>query len=185
MNLRLILAQFSEQVMNKRLLLGFICGAAFVAGLSGCDETRGCMDPKADNFAPAADKDDGSCIPPRNKLIGFFDFWMYRIRVINDNGNVLSDTVFTPGFVHITESNIDRLLFNANFNGMYVVKGSVNRFEITFAQQVVNDTVSFNGTGIWHTEPTDTVDMTLNLTSSWSIPNYSINTTYSFYCTKR
>ena len=163
--------------------------ALFVLALAmaspGCDDSHGCMDTTADNFDPSVDKDDGSCIPARDKLIGYHDYYMRTIGTYNLNGSVIVDTIDTLGWMHITEANTDALDFKANVDGQWVFEGSVKRYDLEMLAQTVADTMQVYGTGLWYTTETDTVDMTITMNLSWSIPNFSYTATSNYYLHKR
>lgn len=162
---------------------------ALVFGSTGCDETHGCMDSTADNFDPTVDKEDGSCIPARDKLIGYFDYYSRTIGTLNLNGTVIVDTLDTLGWMHITEANTDALDFKANVDGQWVFEGSVKRYDLEMLAQTVMDTMQTYGTGLWYTTEVpvdvDTADMTIRLNFSWSIPNFSYTGTTDYYLRKR
>lgn len=172
--------------MKTQLLVVLTIAFGVMVGFTACDETRGCMDPKSDNFDSSADKDDGSCISPRLKMIGNFDYWLEYSYLAVINGNSSTDTLYGSGSMQITEGNQDEFDFVVNADGQLVFRGSINRWAISFPQQDINDTLNVIGEGTWYTDETDTATCVFQLESTWQpVPEIRWTRTFRYFLTKR
>ena len=133
-------------------------------GLASCEPERGCTDPTADNYDENAEKDDGTCIPARDKLIGDFTYIQTWMGVLD------SIDYINFGSFRLTESNLDATGFIMNLDGELIFHGDVSQDTLTFDDLIVQSdhqgfawtqTYSLNGSWLWN----DTVDIRLNMTT--------------------
>ena len=93
--------------------------AFFVLAASSCDKQGGCTDPLAENFDPAAEVEDGSCVPQREKFLGVYigqasclqpPNGIYQSEVIpaNDNLNDILITNLAGRFINPVRATVDR-----------------------------------------------------------------------------
>ena len=158
---------------------------------SSCTPNRGCIEATADNFNQAAEEDDGTCIPSRDKMIGNFRYTRVWTDVLLDVDSV------DNGNIAITEKNTAANAFNMNLNsGGLILFGSTKAYAITIDQFSKQDTFfgqsfnrSYSGSGTWL--EADSVDFTFNLITQvpmWDQGNppgiVTVPQTYSYYCTK-
>ena len=179
--------------MNKFSLL---VPVSILISIVGCTPERGCTDPTADNFNLNAEKDDGTCIPPRDKLIGDYTY----TKVYVDVRDTTETEVIASGTLTISESNTDAndfvmVLYDAVFGPPLVVHGNVEGPDYTFQETIVNQDVPFvhlyeelepdvyvdtlflwprrfTATGEWLYD--DSVDSWITLSTSW----FAIDTPY-------
>lgn len=125
------------RVYNFLILLSF---SAFCLISVSCKKTRGCIDPYADNFNPAAEVDDNSCIPPRNK---FFGVYSAEYACKNPVGNPELVTIKADN-VTLTDIVIDKLIGHGA-----PVKATVNKaqFVIPFKDFQGNSGLYVRGKG--------------------------------------
>jgi hypothetical protein len=140
--------------MRKRLAFphGVVLIASAFLLFSSCSRKEGCTDFRAENYDPSAEKDNGECILPREKFIGFYTGlslcsdpiggqFECTIRAANDN---LYDVIIENlgGFVQkdiratIVNNNIVIDENNNTPNGEYVngngsIIGNLINLEIT------------------------------------------------------
>lgn len=157
--------------MRTVLLLVAVLTTCFV--LDSCTKIRGCTEKTADNYSVAAEEDDGTCIPSRDKLIGNYSYTRIWTDVIDGND------YFSFGTIQITEANTAINAFNTNFDGSVFLQGSVSADQLMF--EMHSDlTYSYTGTGNWM--QADTVDLVLDIIyddAFLPIPQPLV-----FYCTK-
>jgi len=58
--------------MNKTIKIFFLFFFASLVISSSCNKKEGCTNPKAENFDPTAEREDGSCIGQRAKFLGLY-----------------------------------------------------------------------------------------------------------------
>jgi hypothetical protein len=147
------------------------------------------MDPTADNYNINAEKDDGTCISAREKLIGDYTY----TRVFIDVRDTTNTEVIDFGTCRISQANTNYNDFVLNLNGQVVLHGSVDADEFSLEDLIINEDISFShtyqefepdlfvdtlllfsrtyaGQGYWLTN--DSVDSWLVLTNPW----YAIDT---------
>jgi len=173
----------------------FVCTLliAVVVFASSCNNSTGCIEATADNFNAEAKKDDGTCIPSRDKLIGNYTY----TRMWKDVLTSLDSTDF--GSFQLTEANTGLNEFNTLFNGWQIIQGSTNASDIAIKPFDFIDSIywidtvfvftrDFTGVGFWLEK--DSVDMHLEFTTrvpkddgtTWPWP--TVPQTYHYYCTK-
>ena len=165
--------------------------AAILVSSWACTPNRGCIEETADNYDQAAEEDDGTCIPSRDKMIGNYTYTRIWTDVILE----VDSTDF--GSIAITEKNTAANAFNMNVNaGGLILFGSTRAYAIAiqqFSQEEFFFGQSFNrsysGSGTWL--EADSVDFTLNIVTQvpmWdgaTPPNIiTVPQTYNYYCTK-
>ena len=148
------------------LLVGF-------AVMHSCTPNRGCTEATADNYDTAAEEDDGTCIPARDKMIGSYSYSGFWTDVVTGQ-----DTI-ALGTIQVTEANTGNNAFNMNFDGSLFLQGAVTQNNIVFEMHSF-PTYSYSGSGIWLEN--DTVDAVLNITYTNVILPAPQPLTY--YCTK-
>lgn len=155
-----------------------------------CTPNRGCTERTADNYDINADKDDGTCIPARDKMIGDYTYYRFFTDVI-----LLYDSV-DAGTIQLTEANTAANAFNMNLNGNLVLQGSVSALDIIMEQHVFVETFfgfpfnrTYTGSGQWVAP--DTIDFTFQMVTQvpmWDGGNppsvITVPQTYYYYCTK-
>lgn len=153
----------------------FLLAAAFTASfvLDSCTKIRGCTEKTADNFLVAAEEDDGTCIPSRDKLIGNYSYTRIWTDVIDGND------YFSFGTIHITEANTAINAFNTNFDGGLFLQGTVSADQLIFEMHS-ELTYSYTGTGTWMRA--DTVDLVLDII--YDDEFLPVPQPMAFYCTK-
>ena len=121
----------------------FPCFIAFaLLSFSACNNAPGCTDPKAENFDPSAETEDGSCISQREKFLGIYS-----------GGN---QCIGLPPGIHISEiiasnDNLTDVLIS-NLGGFYqgyYVRAIVDKNNLTIPYQLnpANGGSSVSGTG--------------------------------------
>lgn len=166
--------------------------AAIVLSAWACTPNRGCTEVTADNYDQAAEENDGTCIPSRDKMIGSFTYTRAWTDVILETDSM------DFGSISITEANTAANAFNMNLNGgKLILFGSTSAYSITIKQFTKTDVFfgqsfdrSYSGSGTWLKK--DSVDFTFNLVTQvpmWDNSNppkvVTVPQTYSYYCTKR
>lgn len=157
---------------------------------SACTPNRGCIEPTADNYDQAAEENDGTCIPSRDKMIGTFTY----TRVWTDV--LLEKDTADVGALAITEGNTAINAFNMNLNqGQLILFGNTSAYTITFIQKSETDTFAgqsydrtYYGSGTWLDADTVDFQFTLNTqvpTLDGSNNVVTIPQTYNYYCTKK
>ena len=131
------------------------------------------MEPTADNFDAAAEEDDGTCIPSRDKVIGSYTYTRLWTDVVS------GDPMMSFGNVQLTEANTAINAFNSNFNGNFFLQGSTTADDLVF-ENLSTQTSTYSGNGMWLRG--DTVDLVLNIT--YSDQTLPIPQPYTYYCTK-
>lgn len=121
-----------------------------------CTPERGCTEQTADNYSALAEEDDGTCIPSRDKLIGFYTYSAFWTDVVSG-----TDT-FGLGSIQITEANTAKNAFNMNFDGSLFIQGSVTQSDIQLDVHRPTPTTSYSGNGSWLEN--DSVDVLVNVT---------------------
>jgi hypothetical protein len=58
-------------IRKIHLFILIFCGTLLIS--SSCNRKEGCTNPKAENFDPTAEREDGSCIGQRAKFIGLYE----------------------------------------------------------------------------------------------------------------
>lgn len=139
--------------MNKVLAVGLF--AISIVIFHACTPNRGCTEQTADNYDQAADEDDGTCIPSRDKLIGTYAYTNVWTDVVSG-----MDTL-AQGTIQVTEANTGINAFNMNFDGNMFLQGVITQNNIVFENHLTA-TESYTGTGIWLDG--DTIDAVLNIT---------------------
>ena len=100
---------------------------------------KGCTNPKSDNYNPDAKKDDGTCVPWRNKFIGSFSSVddctttgsIYTLTITNSSGDenkiIISDGTrsFEAEVTDESSANIPDQTGNTD-DQTYNVSGSIN-----------------------------------------------------------
>jgi hypothetical protein len=108
--------------MNKTTRIFFLLITFSFLISSSCNKKEGCTNPKAENFDPTAEREDGSCIGQRAKFLG-----LYQVSDLCGLGQA-------EYLVEVKASNInldDILLFN-------VTKGFTNTGEqITYSNPII------------------------------------------------
>ncbi|MFT4525965.1 MAG: hypothetical protein ACI85F_002123 [Bacteroidia bacterium] len=161
----------------------------FILMSSSCQPERGCMDPTADNYNVNAEKDDGTCVLAREKLIGEYTY----TRVYIDVRDTTETEVYDFGTCRVSQANTDYNDLVLNLNGQVVMHGTVDADEYTLEDLIINEDIPFShtyeefepdlfvdtlllfprqytGQGYWLLN--DTVDSWLVLTNPW----YEIDT---------
>lgn len=174
--------------MKNTVLLTFLTAILF--GTWACSPYRGCMEPTADNFDPAAEENDGTCIASRDKMIGSYTY----TRIWNDV--ILAVDTLDFGAITITEANTAGNAFNMNLNGNLFLQGVSSAYTLVINQRAYTDTFSgldynrtYNGSGTWLAN--DTVNFIFNLNTQVPMLNgnnppgiTTVPQVYSYYCTK-
>lgn len=144
--------------MTLRILGVFITMAVFV----GCLPKAGCLDHTAENYDSEAERNDGSCVEARPKLIG-----NYRYTMIWENDG--ADSI-VKGTARFTESGISNNAFFLNLDNKFILKGVIRAFDVIMDSyskeenyEGFNFTRTFNGSGEFLKN--DTVDVYLSLTT--------------------
>lgn len=86
---------------------------------SSCDKQGGCTDPSAENFDPAAEVEDGTCTPQREKFIGVYvgqasclqppnGIYQSEVKPANDNLNDILITNLAGRFLNPVRATVDR-----------------------------------------------------------------------------
>jgi hypothetical protein len=156
-----------------------------------CTPNRGCNELTADNFDQAAEEDDGTCIPSRDKMIGNFTY----TRVWTDV--ILEIDSLDVGTIDITEKSTAGNEFNMNVNaGGLILFGSTQAYTITMRQFSEEDFFfglpfnrSYSGSGTWL--EADSVDFTFNIVTQVPMLDgatppgiVTVPQTYNYYCTQ-
>ena len=115
-----------------------------LVAIGGCQPERGCTDPTADNYSVNAEKDDGTCVPARDKLIGDFTY----TKVYVDVRDTTETEIIGTGDLTISEANtgpneFKMVLYDALYGPPLVLHGVVEGSEFTFTETVVNQDVPF------------------------------------------
>ncbi len=156
-----------------RVLSVFLLFTSIIISASSCTKITGCTEPTADNYNISAEKDDGTCIPGRDKYIGSYTY----TRLWND---VVSQQDMTDfGTIQITETNTAHNHFVANFNGQLLLQGAVTAYDLLFENHVT-PTSQYQGTGNWLIA--DSVELVLNVTYTDLV--LAVPQPYTYYCTK-
>ncbi|MEZ4827189.1 MAG: hypothetical protein R3C61_13070 [Bacteroidia bacterium] len=135
---------------------------------SGC-ATEGCTDPNSDNYDVDATKDDGTCIPSRDKFIA-----QYTVAESCPSGNYTFEINIVAG-----SASDDAIIINNLGDLGAAVNATVNQSSVTIPNQNITASgfaVSVNGSG--------------SINGNLLIINYSYNfsgggETCSMNCTKR
>ena len=153
-------------IKKIHLFILIFCGTLLIS--SSCDRKEGCTNPKAENFDPTAEREDGSCIGQRAKFIGLYqandfcgtgqDQYLVEIKASNITLDEILIFNLTKSFsngVHKTFSNpIVATIINSKLNfdyqmpdadGVYITegKGTILGNEITMSFKIIGG----NGTG--------------------------------------
>lgn len=131
--------------------------------------TEGCTDPNSDNYDVDAKKDDGSCIPSRDKFIS-----QYTVAESCPSGNFTYEINIVA-----SAAGDDAIIINNLGGSSSAVNGTVNQSSVTIPSQNITISgiaISINGTG--------------SINGNLLIINYSYNfagggETCSMNCTKR
>jgi len=121
---------------TKHIFILFLLISSVVS--NSCNKKEGCTNPKAENFDPSAEREDGSCIGQRAKFLGLYE-------VTEQCGN----TQITPSYlVEVKASNInldDILIFNLSkdLENLDVVPDNFN-FEFPLVATIVNSRFTFD-----------------------------------------
>lgn len=167
----------------------FFSSLILIIAVSSCQPERGCMDETADNYNASAEKDDGTCIPSRDKMIGDYTY----TRIYKDADSV-EYTDF--GNITISEASSGYNDFVLNLNGQVVIHGTTDKFEYTFETLTLEEEYqgltferTYSGEGHWLTE--DSVDTWFVLSFPYPVfndgpPPYLTEVTleYSYFLTK-
>lgn len=170
----------------------FTLFAAILLSAWACTPNRGCIEETADNYDQAAEENDGTCIPSRDKMIGNYTYTRAWTDVILEKDSV------DFGNIAITEANTAANAFNMNLNaGGLILFGSTSAYTISIKQFNKTDTFfgqsfnrSYSGSGTWL--EADSVDFTLSLVTQ--VPKWdgatppgiiTVPQTYNYYCTKK
>jgi hypothetical protein len=97
----------------------FISLALFMMAVSSCNKQGGCTEPAAENFDPAAEEEDGSCISQREKFIGVYlgqasclqppnGIYQSEITPANDNLNDIFISNLAGRFTNPVRATVDR-----------------------------------------------------------------------------
>jgi hypothetical protein len=148
---------------NSRQMTLRIFGLFFsIAVLSGCLPKAGCTDLTAENYDPEAERNDGSCIEARPKLIGD-----YRYTRIWDNDG--TDSI-VKGTARFSESGVANNTFVLNLDNLFILSGVIRAFDIIMNPYSKEETFqgftftrTFSGSGEFLTG--DSVDVYLSLTT--------------------
>lgn len=103
--------------LPRRLL--FIPLALIVFAVSSCDKQGGCTDPAAENFDPAAEVEDGTCTPQREKYYGVYvgqasclqppnGIYQSEVKPANDNLYDILITNLAGRFLNPVRATVDR-----------------------------------------------------------------------------
>ena len=164
--------------------------ATIIISAWACTPNRGCIEATADNFDPAAEENDGTCIPSRDKIIGNYTY----TRIWNDV--ILSIDTLDFGTITVTEANTAGNAFNMNLNGNLFLQGSTSAYTLIINQRAYTDTFAnmnynhtYNGSGTWLTN--DTINFIFNLNTQVPMLNggnppgiTTVPQVYNYYCTK-
>lgn len=128
-------------MMNR---YSFLIPLSILVAIAGCRPERGCMDPTADNYSVNAEKDDGTCIPAREKLIGDYTY----TKVYVDVRDTTDTEIISTGELTISESNTGAndfvmVMYDQAFGPPLVIHGIVEANDLTFSETVVNQDVPF------------------------------------------
>jgi len=169
----------------------FTLFAAIILSAWACTPNRGCIEETADNYDQAAEENDGTCIPSRDKMIGSFTYTRAWTDVILETDSV------DFGNIAITEKNTAANAFNMNLNGGgLILFASTKAFAITIQQFSQQELFfgqpynrSYSGSGTWF--EADSVDFSFSLVTQ--VPMWdgatppgiiTVPQTYNYYCTK-
>ena len=103
--------------LPRRIL--FISLAFFVLVAASCDKQGGCTDPFAENFDPAAEVEDGTCVSQREKFLGVYigqasclqppnGIYQSEVKPANDNLNDIMITNLAGRFANPVRATVDR-----------------------------------------------------------------------------
>lgn len=150
--------RFNSRQMTLRIFGLFLS----MAVLGGCLPKAGCTDITAENYDPEAERNDGSCIEARPKLIGD-----YRYTRIWDNDG--TDSI-VKGTARFSESGVANNTFVLNLDNLFILSGVIRAFDIIMNPYSKEETFqgftftrTFSGSGEFLTG--DSVDVYLSLTT--------------------
>jgi hypothetical protein len=133
-----------------------------ISVLAGCLPKAGCTDHTAENHDPEAERNDGSCIEARPKLIGD-----YRYTRIWDNNGIDS---IVKGTARFSESGVANNAFVLNLDNLFILTGVIRAFDIIMNPYSKQETIqgftftrTFSGSGEFLRN--DSVDVVLSLTA--------------------
>lgn len=179
--------------MNRTFWVVFLLLAATSAAFYSCNQNYGCTETTADNYNAEAKKDDGTCVPARDKLIGNYRYTKTWEDVIFGGNSVELGTMLA------TEGKDGFNYFNFFLDGWFLIDGSISQNTLTIDRFTVEDTVpnsggiiwirSYSATGEWLED--DTVDMQIQLVTTvplWDTATadfIEIPQTYEYYFSKQ
>ncbi len=153
---------------NPLLTLLIFSFSLFMLLATGCAE-EGCTDPMSDNYNIDATKDDGTCIPWRDKFIA-----QYTVSESCPSGNYTYEINIVQG-----SASADAVIINNIGGSNSAINGTVNNTSVNIPNQNITVgglAISVNGSG--------------SINGNLLIINYSFNfagggETCSMNCTKR
>ena len=122
--------------MKKQITYAVLLATAMA--FVSCEKTPGCMNPNADNYNAAADKDNGTCVLSREKFIGNYQTTGTYSSLPGGGGSV------GTGILSISISSTGDNMVYIQHNG-YGYVGTAIKSQITIANQLVNG-VTVSGT---------------------------------------
>ncbi|MCB9284124.1 MAG: hypothetical protein H6563_08640 [Lewinellaceae bacterium] len=136
------------------LFAGFALVALSTGALTGC-QPEGCTDPMSDNYDPKAKKNDGSCVPWRDKFIASYSGINGCAGSANQDVSIL-----------ITESGTteDGVVITVSGSGMVFTATVSTKTGLTIPDQQINyqgGTVNISGSGSLKNETELTLDYEL------------------------
>jgi len=150
--------RFNSRQMTLRIFGLFLS----LAVLAGCLPKAGCTDHTAENYDPEAERNDGSCIEARPKLIGNYRY----TRIWNNNG---TDSI-VKGAARFSESGVANNAFVLNLDNRFILSGVIRAFDIIMNPYSKEETFqgftftrTFSGSGEFLKN--DSVDVYLSLTT--------------------
>lgn len=178
--------------MNRTFLVVFLFLSITSASFYSCNNNYGCTETTADNYNAEAKKDDGTCVPARDKLIGNYRFTKTWEDVVFGGNSVEVGTMLA------TEANQGFNYFNFFHDGWFLIQGSISQNTLTIPSFTLEDTIPNSGGTTWIRNyrangewlEDDSVDMYIQLITAVAIWDtvdgglIEIPQTYEYYFTK-